>query len=126
MSVAPVEPPPDWQAVEMVLERLASSREQFRMPTGRWNSISGYDRGWRLLRETELGSSWVRIEYIKACWETFERLGRICRADVLEPGRCSDFMIALFQQVKGVHWDDGMYLVLPPDVPAGSGTARAS
>ena len=38
----------------------------------------------------------------RGCWETLERLGRIKRSDVLEPGRCSAFMMALFQQVEGI------------------------
>ena len=42
-----------------------------------------------------------RWTHIRECWETFERLGRIRRQDVLEPGRCSAFMVALFAQRPG-------------------------
>ncbi len=66
--------------------------------------------------ETGLDSVWVDIEDIRGCWETFERLGRICRRDVLEPGRRSAFMMALFQQVEGVRREQRgeLYLVLEP------------
>jgi hypothetical protein len=55
------------------------------------------------------------VDSIHECWETFERLGRIRRRDVLDPGRCSAFMIALFRQVPGVVEQPGadLYLVLP-------------
>ena len=66
------------------------------------NWISSYEPGRRLRLETELDSTWVDIESIHGCWETFERLGRIRRSDVLEPGRRSAFMMALFEQVEGI------------------------
>jgi hypothetical protein len=55
------------------------------------------------------------VASIRACWETFESLGRIRRQDVLEPGRCSAFVMALFAQIAGVvdGSDDGEYLALP-------------
>jgi hypothetical protein len=49
---------------------------------------------------------------VRTCWETFERLGRVRRGDLLEPGRCSAFMFALFAHVEGVE-TDGDSLVLP-------------
>jgi hypothetical protein len=50
----------------------------------------------------EAGSHWVAVDDIRECWKTFERLGRIRRQDVLEPGRCSAFVMALFARVAGV------------------------
>ena len=46
--------------------------------------------------DSGLRSRWVAVDDIRACWDTFERLGRIRREDVLEPGRCSAFMVELF------------------------------
>jgi hypothetical protein len=65
--------------------------------------------------ESDAGPRWLEIDTIRECWETFERLGRIRRRDVLEPGRCSAFMMALFSQVPGVEELAGEdpYLVLP-------------
>ena len=59
-------------------------------------------------------STWVQIDDVRACFETFERLGRIRRRDVLEPGRHSAFMFALFERLGGVRRDakDDDYLVL--------------
>jgi hypothetical protein len=55
------------------------------------------------------------VDDIRACWDTFERLGRIRREDVLEPGRCSAFMVELFAHVPGVVDQDGAerWLALP-------------
>jgi hypothetical protein len=55
-----------------------------------------------MMVETAVRSSWVQIEHVRGCWETFDRLGRIKRGDVLEPGRASAFMMALFAQLPGV------------------------
>ena len=52
-----------------------------------------------------IDSTWIDIENIRGCWETLERLGRIKRSDVLEPGRRSAFMMALFEQVEGIGQD---------------------
>ena len=56
------------------------------------------------------------VESIRGCWETFERLGRIRRSDVLDPGRCSAFMMALFERIEGIRQEgeDELYLVLRP------------
>jgi hypothetical protein len=80
------------------------------------NSISSYEPGRRLRLETGHDSVWVDIENIRGCWETFERLGCICRSDVLEPGRRSAFMMALFQQIDGIRQErrGELYLVLRP------------
>ena len=53
---------------------------------------------------------------MRGCWETLERLGRIKRSDVLEPGRRSAFMMALFAQVEGIRQDTRgeLQLVLRP------------
>jgi hypothetical protein len=55
----------------------------------------------------------LAAESIRECWETFELFGRIRRQEVLDPGRCSAFMFALFRQVPGVveQVGDDPYLV---------------
>ena len=113
------ETPPDWQAVEGVLSLLARTRAVFPTATSDSNWISSYEPGRRIMLETGSRSAWVRIEHVRACWQTFERLGRIRRGDVLEPGRCSAFMMALFEQVAGVRQELGKEpsLVLPRQEP---------
>ena len=101
------ETPPDWQAVEEVLSLLARTRAVFPTPTSTSNWISSYEPGRRIMLETGSRSAWVQIEHVRVCWQTFERLGRIRRGDVLEPGRCSAFMMALFEQVAGVRQELG-------------------
>ena len=93
---------PSWQDVEGLLTRLAATGTKFPTASSVDNRISRYEPGRRLLLENDIGSRWVRIGDIRACWETFEGLGRIHRRDVLDPGRCSGFMMALFAQVDGV------------------------
>ena len=106
---------PTWKTVEALLDQLAREGTAFSSALAESNWISNYEPGSRLRLESSIGGSWVRVESVRTCWETFERLGRIRRADVLEPGRCSAFMMALFQQVAGVRRENGkeMYLVLP-------------
>jgi hypothetical protein len=106
---------PDWHAVEELLEHLAATRTKFSTVLSGSNSIESYEPGRRLRLEGDRGSSWVEVESIKECWETFERLGRIRRRDVLEPGRCSAFVMALFQQVAGIREETlgETYLCLP-------------
>jgi hypothetical protein len=106
---------PSWQDVEQVLERLAATGGAIATASTPDGTISSYQPGRRLLVESTAGSRWIAVESIRECWATFERLGRIRRQDVLEPGRCSAFMIALFQQVPGVDEQVGedRYLVLP-------------
>lgn len=108
-----------WKDVEKLLDDLAATHASFSTVLAPTNTISTYDRGRRLMVESttsseRVSSQWVAIASIRECWETFERLGRIRREDVLEPGRCSAFMIALFLQVPGVveEIDDDRYLVL--------------
>lgn len=108
-----------WNDVEQLLDDLAQTRASFSTVLAPSNKISTYDRGRRLMVESttaseSVASQWVAISSIRECWETFERLGRIRRKDVLEPGRCSAFMIALFLQVPGVVEEiaDDRYLVL--------------
>lgn len=98
---------PGWDDVEELLARLDATGASFSSATSVSNRISRYAYGWRVLLETDVGSRWVDVASIRACWETFERLGRIRRQDVLEPGRCSAFMMALFGQVSGVVADAG-------------------
>ena len=103
----PEAPAPTWDAVEALLTRLAGTRESFPSVLSETNWISTYEPGGRLRFESEIGGSWVQVASVKSCWETFERLGRIRREDVLEPGRCSAFMMALFQQLPGVGEETG-------------------
>jgi hypothetical protein len=107
---------PSWHGVEELLTRLARKRTKFSTASSAGNWISQYEPGRRLLLENHHGSRWVRIGDVRDCWETFERLGRIHRRDVLDPGRCSGFMMALFAQVDGVvagEAESGDFLVLP-------------
>jgi hypothetical protein len=107
---------PGWVEVEALLAELAASQENFVTDNSDSNSISSYEPGRRLRLETGLDSVWVDIESIRGCWETLERLGRIKRSDVLEPGRRSAFMMALFAQVEGIGQDTRgeLQLVLRP------------
>lgn len=109
------EPEPGWQCVEELLRHLATTHATFASETSDSNWISEYAPGYRLRLETQLGAGWIRVSDVRACWETFERLGRISRCDVLEPGRRSAFMMALFRQIDGVRAEVGEAecLVLP-------------
>jgi hypothetical protein len=106
---------PCWAAVEELLAGLAATGRTFPSRTSVSNRIASYDPGRRLMLETDTGSRWVDVANVRACWETFEQLRRIRRQDVLEPGRCSAFIMALFAQVPGVGQSIGAetYLVLP-------------
>lgn len=101
--------------VEALLGRLAKSAARFPTALAPENRISTYERGHRVMITSDASSQWVAIADIRECWETFERLGRIRREDVLEPGRCSAFIMALFVQVPGVveRIEDDYYLVFP-------------
>jgi hypothetical protein len=107
---------PCWEAVEALLHRLAAGRVDFATATAPSNWISVYDAERRIQIVSGTDSNWISIDAIRECRETFERLGRIRRRDVLEPGRRSAFMMALFAQVRGVHEEiDGEpYLVIAP------------
>jgi hypothetical protein len=107
---------PSWQEVEALLTRLSASGARFATASFVSNRISRYEPGERLLLENENGSRWVRVGDIQGCWETFERMRCIQRRDVLDPGRCSGFVMALFAQVDGVvarTAEGGEVLVLP-------------
>jgi hypothetical protein len=106
--------PPSWETVEELVSYLAGTRTVFPSAISDSNWISRYEPGRRLMLETDDRSSWIQLEHVRACWETFERMGRISRSDVLEPGRCSAFMMALFVQLPGVvrDWKDEGALVL--------------
>ncbi len=93
---------PDWDSVERLLAELAELRGFFPSATSHSNWISSYEPGRRLRLETDAGSKWIQVDDVRRCWDTFERLRRIRRADVLEPGRSSGFMMALFARVPGV------------------------
>ena len=107
---------PGWAEVEALLVKLAASHETFTTAISPANWISRYEPGRRIRLESEADSSWVDVESIRGCWDTFERLGRIRRSDVLDPGRCSAFMMALFQRIEGIgqEGDTEPYLVLRP------------
>jgi hypothetical protein len=107
---------PSWDEVDRLLERLATTHGVFPTANAASNWISTYEPGRRLMVESGTQSSWVQIDHIRACWNTFEERGRICRTDVLEPGRRSAFMMALFEQLPGVRREkrDGRYLVFAP------------
>lgn len=114
IDAAPQAPRPSWPEVEKVISVLAREKTPFETGTSTSNRITSYERGQRLMLESDSGSAWVDVDCIRECWETFERLGRISRADVLEPGRRSAFMLALFERVSGVEREDAgeTYLVL--------------
>ena len=99
---ARIDAAPSWSDVEDLLAHLSATGTSFTTVTSEENSISQYEPGGRLLLETGTGTRWVALGDVQACWETFERLGNIRRSDLLEPGRCSAFMFALFAQVEGV------------------------
>jgi hypothetical protein len=106
---------PDWSMVEELIARLAAGTTTFSSATSASNAISMYEPTRRLYLATDSDGSWIDVESVRECWATFERLGRICRRDVREPGRRSAFMMALFEQVDGVRTEHGdePYLVLP-------------
>jgi hypothetical protein len=107
---------PSWVDVETALDRLARAGGSIQLTPTSETTIGGYERGRRVLLQSNNGPLWLAMDSIRECWDRFEQLGRIRRSDVLEPGRCSAFMIALFRQVPGVteeHEDDVAYLVLP-------------
>ena len=93
---------PDWKAVEKLLATLARTHAVFSTESSSSTWISSYEPGRRLMVESGARSSWVQVDDIRKCWERFENRGRICREDVLEPGRRSALMMALFEQVAGV------------------------
>ena len=101
--------------VEQLLDRLVETGERLPSAHGEGATILSYERGHRLMLDSGLRSRWVAVDDIRACWDTFERLGRIRREDVLEPGRCSAFMVELFAHVPGVVDQDGAerWLALP-------------
>jgi hypothetical protein len=96
---------PRWEDVDGLITRLCSTRATFATETSAENSIAQYEPGERLMHYSERGSRWVAVEDVRECWATFERLGSVNRRDLLEPGRCSAFMFALFAQVEGVERD---------------------
>jgi hypothetical protein len=99
--------PPCWEDVDGLIARLCATRATFATATSPENSIAQYEPGVRLMHESDRGPRWVAIEDVRACWATLERLGSVKRQDLLEPGRCSAFMFALFAQVDGVVRDHG-------------------
>lgn len=100
-EVAPIGAP-SWIEAEKVLDRLARAGATIAITPTSATTIGGYEPRRRVLLQSGNSSRWLAVESIRECWERFEELGRICRSDVLEPGRCSGFMIALFRQVPGV------------------------
>jgi hypothetical protein len=117
MPAEPDAPRPDWNAVVTLLSVLAETRAVFPTANASSNWISAYEPERRVMIESGAQSSWVQVDHIRTCWETFMRRGRICRDDVLEPGRRSAFMMALFEQLPGVSAEraDNRYLVFVAD-----------
>lgn len=91
-----------WDDVVRLVHQLVETGESFSTHNSVKNRITSYDPGFRFWLETDNSVGWVVEEYVRACWETFERLGRIVRADVLDPGRRAGLMIGLFRQLDGV------------------------
>ena len=105
---------PSWTDAEKVLDRLARAGATIPITPTSTTTIGGYERGRRVLLQSSSGTLWLAVDSIRECWERFEELGRIRRSDLLEPGRCSGFMVALFRQVPGVIEEDvrgNVYLV---------------
>jgi hypothetical protein len=94
--------PPRWEDVVEVIERLVMTGAVLPTSVELRSHIASYQRGRRLMLNSEAGSHWVAVDDLHECWKTFERLGSIRRQDVLEPGRCSAFVMALFARVPGV------------------------
>jgi hypothetical protein len=94
--------PPRWEDVIELIERLVLTGAILPTTVELRSQITSYQRGRRLMLNSEAGSHWVAVDDLHECWKTFERLGRIRRQDVLEPGRCSAFVMALFARVPGV------------------------
>jgi hypothetical protein len=93
---------PSWTDVEKLLDRLARAGATIPITPTSNTTIGGYERGRRVLLQSGHGQLWLAVDSIRECWARFEELGQIRRSDMLEPGRCSGFMIALFRQVPGV------------------------
>jgi hypothetical protein len=112
---APPALPPRWEDVVEVIERLALTGTVLSTSVGLSSQIASYERGRRFMLGSEAGSHWVAVDDIRECWKTFERLRSIRRPDVLEPGRCSAFVMALFARVPGVveRTQPEHHLVLP-------------
>jgi hypothetical protein len=96
---------PRWEDVDGLIARLCATRASFATETSVVNSIAQYEPGVRLMHQSDRGPRWVAVDDVRECWATFERLRSVNRQDLLEPGRCSAFMFALFAQVKGVELD---------------------
>jgi hypothetical protein len=96
---------PRWEDVDGLIARLCATRTSFATETSVENSIAQYEPGVRLMHQSDRGPRWVAVDDVRECWATFERLGTVNRRDLLEPGRCSAFMFALFAQVEGVELD---------------------
>jgi hypothetical protein len=94
--------PPRWEDVLEVIDRLVLTGAFLQTSVGLRSQVASYQRGRRLMLNSEAGSHWVAVDDLRECWTTFERLGSIRRQDVLEPGRCSGFVMALFANVPGV------------------------
>jgi hypothetical protein len=96
---------PRWEDVDGLIARLCTTRASFATETSVENSIAQYEPGVRLMHQSDHGPRWVAVNDVRECWATFERLGSVNRRDLIEPGRCSAFMFALFAQVDGVELD---------------------
>jgi hypothetical protein len=91
-----------FEIVERLLDRLVREGGTFASSTSPSYRVESYEPGWRLRIANVNSSRWIDVDDVRCCWETFERLRTIDREDVLEPGRASAFMLALFGQLPGV------------------------
>ena len=106
---------PTWADVEKEIRRLAETGDRFDTAVADDNRLMSYEPDRRVALVNTRGTSFVEIASIRECWEKLETKGKIRRRDVLEPGRCSAFMMALFARISGVQVEqrDEEYLILP-------------
>ena len=117
---------PGWEPSRALLAGAGRYDAIFATVTTESNWISLYQPGAGCGSRPTCDSTWIDIESVRGCWDTLERLGRIRRQDVLEPGPRSAFMMALFEQVEGIRQDTRgeLYLVLSPPTRRHNGRQR--
>jgi|SRR5579872_202769 len=85
--------------VERLLAQLAKDGSSFASSTSASYRIESYEPGFRLRISNINSSRWIDVDDVRGCWAIFERKRSINREDVLDPGRASAFMLALFGQL---------------------------
>jgi hypothetical protein len=93
---------PEWQDVERVIREVAKSGRTIYTVTGKPNRIVEYVPGRSVTVETKKGIDDIAIDVIRHHWTTLETKRRVRLRELLDPGRRSAFMGALFSQVPGV------------------------